>query len=55
MPSNVEIKAIVKDVEHLKLAASKLSNSDGQLIAQEDTFFLTPKGRLKLRELMVGN
>ncbi|XP_052799396.1 uncharacterized protein LOC128231012 [Mya arenaria] len=51
MPSNVEIKARVADVERLKLAARELSGADPVLIRQEDIFFNVPSGRLKLRKL----
>ena len=53
MPRNVEIKARMKDVKKLKVAAKELSGSDGTLIVQEDTFFLAPNGRLKLRQIQV--
>ncbi len=53
MPSNVEIKAHISDMESLKKTAAELSGSSGTLILQEDTFFVTPKGRLKLRVLKV--
>ncbi|KAK3701543.1 hypothetical protein QZH41_020531 [Actinostola sp. cb2023] len=49
MPSNVEIKAKVHDLEKLKLKAKELSGEDGTLIKQQDTFFNVPDGRLKLR------
>ncbi|XP_025088078.1 uncharacterized protein LOC112560429 isoform X3 [Pomacea canaliculata] len=49
MPSNVEIKARVRDMEGLKKVAATLSGSDGELLQQEDTFFYCRNGRLKLR------
>ena len=51
MPSNIEIKAYAKNFEEIKLRAAKLSDTPVQLIPQEDTFFNTPQGRLKLRAL----
>lgn len=51
MPSNIEIKARVRNFEEIKSRAEKLSDSPVQFIAQEDTFFNTPHGRLKLRVL----
>jgi len=51
MPSNVEIKARVKDFETLKRKAKELSASEGVVIEQKDIFFQVPKGRLKLRFL----
>ena len=53
MPRNVEIKAVVLDINKIKQLAYQLSQSDGRLIEQEDTFFNAPNGRLKLRELKV--
>ncbi len=53
MPRNVEIKAAVKNIKALHSAAATLSASSGSLIIQEDTFFHTLKGRLKLRQLQV--
>ncbi|KAI0212979.1 hypothetical protein LSAT2_002031 [Lamellibrachia satsuma] len=51
MPQNVDVKANVKDIKKVKAVAEGLSQSDGKLIVQEDTFFLVPNGRLKLREI----
>lgn len=53
MPSNVEIKARVKDVERLKTIAAELSGGEAVTIQQEDTFFNVLNGRLKLRKLKV--
>jgi predicted adenylyl cyclase CyaB len=49
MPSNIEIKASVKDLAHLNDIAAKLSDVPGVLLKQEDVFFHSPNGRLKLR------
>ena len=54
MPSNVEIKANVKDLGMVKRIAAELSQTDGTLIVQEDTFFHASNGRLKLRQLQVS-
>ena len=51
MPSNIEIKARVRDFPELKRRAEALSDLPLEVIPQEDTFFVTPKGRLKLRVL----
>lgn len=51
MPANIEIKARVKDLTHLKNRAESLSDTPVQVIPQEDTFFNIPTGRLKLRVL----
>ena len=55
MPSNVEIKARVNDVD--RLLANVLEFADTQTsteLIQEDTFFHVSTGRLKLRQLMVN-
>ena len=51
MPANIEIKARVRDMAGLRARAEALSDTPVQVIPQEDTFFHTPKGRLKLRRL----
>ncbi len=51
MPTNIEIKARVRDPDGLEARAQALSDKPVQLIPQVDTFFVTPTGRLKLREL----
>lgn len=53
MPSNVEIKAQLADVEGLKRLAGELCDEGPIVIKQEDTFFHVPNGRLKLRKLQV--
>ncbi|KAK6292257.1 hypothetical protein J4Q44_G00368410 [Coregonus suidteri] len=54
MPSNVEIKARVSNATRLAERASQLSQSEGTVIRQQDTFFNCSTGRLKLRNLMDG-
>jgi predicted adenylyl cyclase CyaB len=54
MRTNVEIKAMVRDVTRLRARAETLSGSPGEEIPQEDTCFRIPQGRLKLRELSPG-
>jgi predicted adenylyl cyclase CyaB len=51
MATNVEIKARVKNPDSLLARAQELSDAPGELIRQEDTFFHTSQGRLKLRVL----
>jgi len=51
LPSNVEIKARARNFEEIRLRAEELSDTPAQVIPQEDTFFHTPQGRLKLRVL----
>ena len=51
MPVNIEIKARVDDFDVLSARAEALSDVPVKVIPQEDTFFNTEKGRLKLRVL----
>ena len=51
MASNIEVKAHVDDFEALKARAASLSDRPLEIISQEDTFFNTKQGRLKLRVL----
>lgn len=55
MATNVEIKARIRDWQAVRAVAEQLSQSPGELLLQEDTFFHTPQGRLKLRVLAPGN
>jgi len=49
MATNIEIKARVDDFEALKARAESLSDTPLTILPQEDIFFNTLKGRLKLR------
>ena len=51
MPSNIEVKARVRDFDKIRRRAEQLSDTPMEVIPQEDTFFNTPLGRLKLRVL----
>ena len=51
IPRNVEIKARVCDFETLRRRVEALSNKPVEIIDQLDTFYITPRGRLKLRVL----
>jgi predicted adenylyl cyclase CyaB len=51
MADNIEIKARVRDMVTLRERVESLSDTPCQVIPQEDTFFFTPQGRLKLRSL----
>ena len=51
MPSNIEIKARVRDFDEIRQRAEILSDTLLQVILQEDIFFNTEHGRLKLRVL----
>jgi len=54
MPANIEIKAHARNFEQLKARAAALSDGPGEIIKQQDTFFVAPQGRLKLREFSAG-
>lgn len=49
MPSNIEIKARAQNFEEIRRRAEDLSDMPVEVIQQEDIFFNTPQGRLKLR------
>jgi predicted adenylyl cyclase CyaB len=51
MATNIEIKARVRDRDRLRQLAETLSDTPCVTLLQEDTFFNTPGGRLKLRSL----
>ena len=51
MPSNIEIKAYARDFAEIRRRAEALSDTPVEIISQEDIFFNTPQGRLKLRIL----
>lgn len=53
MPRNVEIKAKLKNINHVLKIVADLCQSDGTLLNQEDVFFDVPRGRLKLRSFQV--
>ena len=51
MPTNVEIKAMVTDLPALRERVERISDTPGEEIYQQDTFFAVSHGRLKLRIL----
>lgn len=51
---NVEIKAKVNNINQLLKSAEEISKSSPTLIIQDDTFYKTEKGRLKLRKFEVS-
>lgn len=51
MATNIEIKARVMDFDGLARRVEALCDTPGVTLEQEDTFFNTPGGRLKLRVL----
>jgi predicted adenylyl cyclase CyaB len=51
MATNIEIKAKIPDFAALQQRVEALSDTPVKVLNQEDTFFNTPQGRLKLRVL----
>ena len=51
MPRNVEVKARVMDFEALRRHVESMSDAPVEVLDQRDTFFVVPRGRLKLRVL----
>ncbi|MDJ0315822.1 class IV adenylate cyclase [Arthrobacter sp. H35-MC1] len=51
MPTNIEIKARVACLESLIPVVVSLADTRPEHVAQDDTFFDCPNGRLKLRVL----
>jgi adenylate cyclase class IV len=51
MATNIEIKARVRDIDAVRAIAERLSDTPCTVLLQEDTFFHSPQGRLKLRVL----
>jgi predicted adenylyl cyclase CyaB len=49
MPSNVEIKARIRDLAQLRARAQSIANRGPFEMHQDDTFFVCHNGRLKLR------
>jgi predicted adenylyl cyclase CyaB len=54
MPANIEIKARAEKFDELRERLSVLSGAPAEILLQEDTFFPSPNGRLKLRVLQFG-
>ncbi len=55
MPANIEIKAYARNFEEIRRRAEALSDQPVEVLPQEDMFFNTPQGRLKLRVLSANN
>lgn len=53
MPQNIEIKARIHNLTAFHNLAKKISNINGTIINQHDTFFNVNKGRLKFRRILV--
>jgi predicted adenylyl cyclase CyaB len=55
LPNNVEIKARLADVEAFERRVAEVADGPPATIVQHDTFFVTARGRLKLREFPDGS
>jgi adenylate cyclase len=55
VPRNIEIKAAIDSIAALLPRARALADGPEVVIAQDDTFFTVPHGRLKLREFADGS
>ncbi|MEI9998487.1 MAG: class IV adenylate cyclase [Verrucomicrobiota bacterium] len=55
MPTNIEIKARVRDMDRTRRAAVALADGPARILEQRDTFFACARGRLKLREFSGGS
>ena len=55
MARNVEIKARVHDLDATRRCAAALAQGPSELISQVDTFFVVPRGRLKVRQFENGS
>ncbi len=51
MNRNIEIKARASDFDRQMQLAARMADAGPEVIRQHDTFFLTPRGRLKLRRI----
>ncbi|HUF00652.1 MAG TPA: class IV adenylate cyclase [Anaerolineales bacterium] len=55
MPSNLEIKAYARNFDEIRRRAEGMSDTPVDVIPQEDIFFHSSQGRLKLRILSENN
>ncbi len=55
MARNVEIKARVSDLPRLRAKVASLASTPPEVVVQSDTFFVVPRGRLKLRHSSGGS
>ena len=55
MARNIEIKARVLDRTAIREKALALARNSPELVEQTDTFFVVPRGRLKIREFADGS
>ena len=54
MPTNIEIKSRIVDVQKVTALVATMSDTPPRKIRLRDTFFGSSTGRLKLRELEAG-
>jgi predicted adenylyl cyclase CyaB len=52
---NIEIKARVSDLPRCRARVASLAPAPAEILAQTDTFFAVPRGRLKVRQFSDGS
>ncbi len=55
MARNVEIKARVSDLASVRARVASLTPAPSEVLVHTDTFFVVPRGRLKLRQFSDGS
>src|SRR5437867_7170167 len=55
MTRNIEIKATVSDLPSVRAKVVSLARAPSEALLQTDTFFVVPRGRLKLRQFSDGS
>ena len=55
MAKNIEIKARLPELGTIRAKAEALASGPAEMISQTDTFFVVPKGRLKVRAFSDGS
>ena len=55
MARNIEIKARISNPDSIRAKARSLSSRPSEILEQTDTFFMVPRGRLKVRAFSDGS
>jgi predicted adenylyl cyclase CyaB len=55
MSRNIEIKARIPELSAIRVKAASLASGSAEMINQTDTFFVVPRGRLKVRAFADGS
>lgn len=51
MPQNLELKAKYPNIKRAEAIARTISETEPEVLEQTDTYYIVPRGRLKLREI----